>query len=69
MAASIFAHVNGKLAPFKRIRRIEMVRELPKTISGKIRRVQLRRRELEDDRTDLLRGGEFAAPEEGRRGR
>ncbi|HEX4766281.1 MAG TPA: AMP-binding protein [Lichenihabitans sp.] len=67
-AASIFAHVNGKLAPFKRIRRIEMVGELPKTISGKIRRVQLRRLELEDDRSDPLRGVEFLAPEEGRRG-
>ncbi len=67
-AASIFAHVNGKLAPFKRIRRIEIVRELPKTISGKIRRVQLRRLELEDDRADPLRGVEFLAPEEARRG-
>ncbi len=67
-AASIFAHVNGKLAPFKRIRRIEIVRELPKTISGKIRRVQLRRLELANDRSDPLRGVEFLAPEEGRRG-
>ena len=30
-----------RLAPYKRIRRIEFA-ELPKTISGKIRRVQLR---------------------------
>jgi len=32
---------------------------LPKTISGKIRRVQLRRLEHDDNRTDPLRGTEF----------
>ena len=47
------------LAPFKRIRRIELVTELPKTISGKIRRVQLRRLEHDNDRDDPLRGKEF----------
>lgn len=45
-AASIFAHVRAGLAPYQRIRRIEFS-ELPKTISGKIRRVDLRRREEE----------------------
>src|SRR6201984_3023132 len=44
-ALSIFTHLHTRLAPFKRIRRIELVTELPKTISGKIRRVQLRRLE------------------------
>ncbi|MBK4736414.1 AMP-binding protein [Noviherbaspirillum pedocola] len=43
-AASIFRFVREKLAPYKRIRRIEFA-ELPKTISGKIRRVELRRQE------------------------
>ena len=33
--------------------------ELPKTISGKIRRVQLRRLEHDNDREDSLRGAEF----------
>ena len=56
---SIFQYVHSRLAPFKRIRRIELVTELPKTISGKIRRVQLRRREHDNDRTDALRGTEF----------
>src|SRR3978361_596021 len=42
-ALSIFRHLHARLAPFKRIRRIELVSELPKTISGKIRRAQLRR--------------------------
>jgi acetyl-CoA synthetase len=58
-ALSIFRHLHTRLAPFKRIRRIELVTELPKTISGKIRRVQLRRLEHENDRGDPLRGKEF----------
>ena len=58
-ALSIFRHLHARLAPFKRIRRIELVTELPKTISGKIRRVQLRRLEHDNDRSDALRGHEF----------
>jgi len=42
--ASIFRHVRARLAPFKRVRRLE-VYDLPKTISGKIRRVELRQEE------------------------
>jgi acetyl-CoA synthetase len=58
-ALSIFRHLHTRLAPFKRIRRIELVTELPKTISGKIRRVHLRRLEHDNDRGDPLRGEEF----------
>lgn len=58
-AFSIFKHLHTRLAPFKRIRRLEIVTELPKTISGKIRRVQLRRLERDNDRDDPLRGREF----------
>jgi len=58
-ALSIFKHLHGRLGPFKHIRRIELVTELPKTISGKIRRVQLRRLEHDDNREDPLRGSEF----------
>ncbi|WP_448043086.1 AMP-binding protein [Bradyrhizobium liaoningense] len=58
-ALSIFKHLHTRLAPFKRIRRLEIVAELPKTISGKIRRVQLRRLERDNDRDDPLRGREF----------
>lgn len=47
-AASIFAFCRSRLAPYKRIRRIEFA-ELPKTISGKIRRVALRAQERERD--------------------
>jgi acetyl-CoA synthetase len=43
-ADAIFAHAHRNLAPYQRIRRIEFM-ELPKTISGKIRRVDLRSRE------------------------
>jgi acetyl-CoA synthetase len=62
-ALSIFRHLHTRLAPFKRIRRIELVTELPKTISGKIRRVQLRRLEHDDNRDDALRGQEFREEE------
>ncbi len=44
LAAALFAFARERLAPYKRIRRIEF-RELPKTISGKIRRVELRKEE------------------------
>ncbi len=41
-------HVKRETAPFKYPRRIEFVRELPKTVSGKIRRVELRAMEWAD---------------------
>jgi len=53
-ARSVFEYCRAHLAPYKRIRRIEFA-ELPKTISGKIRRVELRRREAA--RTDLTQRG------------
>ena len=40
-ALSILAYARERLAPYKRVRRLEFG-ELPKTISGKIRRVELR---------------------------
>jgi acetyl-CoA synthetase len=46
LAGDIFRHSGEHLAPYKRIRRLEFA-ELPKTISGKIRRVDLRGRESE----------------------
>ncbi|MDE2332937.1 MAG: AMP-binding protein [Rhodospirillales bacterium] len=57
-AASIFAHCRARLAPYKRIRRIEFV-ELPKTISGKIRRVELRQREARLFQEGSAANGEF----------
>ena len=45
-ALAILRFARERLAPYKRIRRLEFA-ELPKTVSGKIRRVQLRGLELE----------------------
>ncbi|KAA5838345.1 AMP-binding protein [Saccharopolyspora hirsuta] len=53
-ALSILRFAREQLAPYKRVRRLEFA-ELPKTISGKIRRVELRHRE--DASAD--RAGEF----------
>src|SRR5699024_18227 len=41
LARTLLAFARKQLAPYKRVRRIEFVAELPKTISGKIRRVDL----------------------------
>ncbi|MFQ5791419.1 MAG: acyl-CoA synthetase, partial [Acidobacteriota bacterium] len=40
-------HVRGQLAPYKYPREVEFIKELPRTETGKIRRVELRRREAE----------------------
>ena len=53
-ARSILAHAREHLAPWQRVRRLEFA-ELPKTISGKIRRVELRQRE--EDRAAASAGG------------
>jgi len=45
IAEDILRYCREHLAPFKRIRRLEFA-ELPKTISGKIRRVELRQSEV-----------------------
>ncbi|MFJ6824077.1 AMP-binding protein [Streptomyces niveus] len=42
-AKLLFAHSRAVLSPYKRVRRIEFA-ELPKTVSGKIRRIELRER-------------------------
>ncbi len=55
-ALSIFQHLRARLSPYKRIRRLEFS-ELPKTISGKIRRVELRRAEAAQGETRKI--GEF----------
>ncbi len=48
LAGEILAYAKEHLAPYKRVRRLEFA-ELPKTISGKIRRVDLRNAELARD--------------------
>jgi acyl-coenzyme A synthetase/AMP-(fatty) acid ligase len=46
LAIELQEHVKQLTAPYKYPRDIEFVTELPKTISGKIRRVELRQREI-----------------------
>jgi acetyl-CoA synthetase len=57
-ANSILEYVRGRVSPFKRIRRLEFG-DLPKTISGKIRRVELRRSEGERPADGVRRAREF----------
>ncbi len=61
-ARSILEFARENLAPYKRIRRLEFA-ELPKTISGKIRRVELRGREGELHGSDAA-GGAATPPGE-----
>ena len=56
-ARAVLAHARVSLPAYERVRRVEFA-ELPKTISGKIRRVELRDRE-----EALARSGERAAAE------
>ena len=57
-ATSIFLHIRARLSPFKRVRRLEFG-PLPKTISGKIRRAQLRGVEETRDPNVFRRAHEF----------
>ena len=61
-AQSIFRHLRARLAPYKRVKRIEFA-ELPKTISGKIRRVELRRLEARRRAAGELGEREFGEEE------
>jgi len=58
-ALSILRHCRSELAPYKRIRRLEFA-ELPKTISGKIRRVELRKAEDERHSAKMTGAGDDA---------
>ena len=55
-AYSILRYAREHLAPYQRVRRLEFF-ELPKTISGKIRRVELRGRETDARRLRRGAGG------------
>jgi acyl-coenzyme A synthetase/AMP-(fatty) acid ligase len=47
LVVSLQDHVKTATAPYKYPRVVEFVTELPKTVSGKIRRVELRQQELD----------------------
>lgn len=57
-ALAILRFARDQLAPYKRVRRVEFA-ELPKTISGKIRRVELRAAEREARREGEFREEDF----------
>lgn len=57
-ALSLFRFLRERLAPYKRIRRLEFS-DLPKTISGKIRRGELRTLESEARSKGVKRPNEF----------
>jgi len=58
VALSILRFAGEHLAPYKRVRRIEFA-ELPKTISGKIRRSELRTLENEKIKTNVRDANEY----------
>ena len=59
-AKAIFRFCRERMPAYSRIRRLEFA-ELPKTISGKIRRVELRQREQSlDSEGEIRPGGEFS---------
>ncbi len=57
-ARAILQHVRARVSPYMRIRRLEFA-ALPKTISGKIRRVELRQLEQARGADQTRRPHEF----------
>lgn len=58
-ALDLMRHCREHLAPYLKVRRIEFVAELPKTVSGKIRRAELRAHEERSAFTAQVRDQEF----------
>lgn len=54
-AKVLFEHSRSVLAPYKRLRKLEFA-ELPKTVSGKIRRIELRERTARGTGTEYDEG-------------
>ncbi|MDL2269989.1 AMP-binding protein [Desulfosarcina sp. OttesenSCG-928-A07] len=59
LALELFKHTIDALAKFKIPRIIEFVDELPKTISGKIRRIELRESEIKKKQTEAVMPNEY----------
>ncbi len=60
LADDLFQFTRSNLAPYKAPKIIEFVAELPKTISGKIRRVELRSQEVETKAAAERKATEYA---------
>jgi acyl-coenzyme A synthetase/AMP-(fatty) acid ligase len=58
LAQEIQEFVKARTAPYKYPREIEFMDELPKTVSGKIKRAVLRSREIEGKRGKGVLGGQ-----------
>ena len=60
-ARDILGHARAHLSPYQRVRRLEFTSDLPKTISGKIRRIELREAEQarEERSEDEFRDSDF----------
>ncbi len=59
LADDLFVFTRANLTPYKSPKIIEFVTELPKTISGKIRRVELRSKEVESRSTSAKGADEY----------
>ncbi|TGE29334.1 acyl-CoA synthetase [Hymenobacter metallicola] len=59
LATELFAFCRTHLAPYKMPRILEFVTELPKTISGKIRRVELRTQEAQRRQSGVVGAQEY----------
>ena len=59
LAEEIFKYTREHLAPYKIPRIIEFVQELPKTISGKIRRIELRAEEAQNKAKKVTKQQEY----------
>ena len=59
LATDLFSYARKNLAPYKMPRIIEFVTELPKTISGKIRRIELRANEAQNKAKGIKSEYEF----------
>jgi len=55
----MFKFIRDNIAPYKRPRIIEFITELPKTISGKIKRNELREKEKELRRKNQSKENEY----------
>lgn len=59
LALGIFRFTREKIAPYRRPRILQFMAELPKTISGKIRRAELKRQEIDRRKRNIREENEY----------